>query len=52
MGKTIEANNKALLLEAFNTAFNTRDDSAYERYWSPDSNIVHTLLPAMMACAA
>ncbi|WP_299581218.1 nuclear transport factor 2 family protein [Mucilaginibacter sp.] len=36
MEKTIEAKNKALVLEAFNAAFNARDDSAYERYWSPD----------------
>jgi hypothetical protein len=38
MEKTIEERNKALVLEAFNAAFNARDDSAYERYWSPDYN--------------
>jgi hypothetical protein len=31
MEKTIEEKNKALVLEAFNAAFNARDDSAYER---------------------
>jgi predicted SnoaL-like aldol condensation-catalyzing enzyme len=36
MEKIIEEKNKALVLEAFNAAFNARDDSAYERYWSPD----------------
>lgn len=30
-----EAKNKALVLEAFEAAFNQRDPSAYERYWSP-----------------
>lgn len=28
--------NKALVLEAFDVAFNKRDKDAYERYWSPD----------------
>jgi predicted SnoaL-like aldol condensation-catalyzing enzyme len=36
MEKTTEEKNKALVLEAFNAAFNERSDSAYERYWSPD----------------
>ena len=36
MEKIIEAKNKALVLEAFNAAFNQRDEGAYERYWSPD----------------
>jgi predicted SnoaL-like aldol condensation-catalyzing enzyme len=29
-------NNKALVLEAFDTLFNKRDYQAAERYWSPD----------------
>jgi predicted SnoaL-like aldol condensation-catalyzing enzyme len=33
--KTTEANNKKLVLEAFDTLFNKRDYSAAERYWSP-----------------
>src|SRR5437667_1765313 len=34
--QTMEAKNKALVLEAFDTSFNTRDYAAAERYWSPD----------------
>ena len=33
--KTTKANNKKLVLEAFDTLFNKRDYSAAERYWSP-----------------
>jgi predicted SnoaL-like aldol condensation-catalyzing enzyme len=33
---TKQEKNKALVLEAFETAFNKRDQSAYERYWSPN----------------
>jgi predicted SnoaL-like aldol condensation-catalyzing enzyme len=33
---TKEEKNKALVLEAFETAFNKRDESAYEKYWSPN----------------
>jgi predicted SnoaL-like aldol condensation-catalyzing enzyme len=29
-----EEKNKALVLEAFDSAFNRRDPDAYERYWS------------------
>ena len=36
MEKTIEEINKSLALEAFDAAFNQRDESAYQRYWSPD----------------
>src|SRR2546428_12948285 len=36
MNQTIEAKNKALVLEAFDTLFNKRDYAAAERYWSPD----------------
>ncbi|MBD1385830.1 nuclear transport factor 2 family protein [Mucilaginibacter rigui] len=32
---TDEQKNKALVLEAFDAAFNKRDDNAYQRYWSP-----------------
>ena len=34
MGKTTEQENKALVLEAFDTLFNKRDYKAAERYWS------------------
>ena len=36
MSQTIEARNKALVLEAFDTLFNKRDYAKAERYWSPD----------------
>jgi predicted SnoaL-like aldol condensation-catalyzing enzyme len=36
MKQTIEAKNKAIVLEAFETLFNKRDYTAAERYWSPD----------------
>ena len=36
MSQTIESNNKALVLEAFDTLFNKRDYVAAERYWSSD----------------
>jgi predicted SnoaL-like aldol condensation-catalyzing enzyme len=35
MRKAIEAKNKALVLEAFDTLFNKRDYEAAARYWSP-----------------
>ena len=41
MSKTIEAMNKTLVLEAFNTLFNQRDYAAAERFWSP-SYIQHS----------
>jgi len=36
MSQTIEARNKALVLEAFDALFNKRDYVKAERYWSPD----------------
>ena len=36
MSQTMESNNKALVLEAFDTLFNKRDYAAAERYWCPD----------------
>jgi hypothetical protein len=33
MSKTIEATNKTLVLEAFDTLFNKRDYKAAERWW-------------------
>jgi len=36
MSQTIEAKNKALVLEAFDTLFNKRDYAGAERYWSPN----------------
>ena len=35
MNRTVEAKNKALVLEAFDTLFNKRDYAAAERFWSP-----------------
>lgn len=32
---TQQEKNKALVLEAFDAAFNKRDPGAYEKYWSP-----------------
>jgi len=48
MEKTTEEKNKAFVLEAFNA----REDSAYERYWSPDY-IQHRahIPPAVTGCA-
>jgi predicted SnoaL-like aldol condensation-catalyzing enzyme len=34
--ETIESQNKALVLQAFDTLFNKRDYAAAERFWSPD----------------
>ena len=36
MSQSIQARNKALVLEAFDTLFNKRDYKAAERYWSPN----------------
>jgi predicted SnoaL-like aldol condensation-catalyzing enzyme len=36
MPKTTLEQNKALVLEAFDTLFNKRDYAAAERFWSPD----------------
>jgi predicted SnoaL-like aldol condensation-catalyzing enzyme len=36
MSQSIQAKNKALVLEAFDTLFNKRDYAEAERYWSPD----------------
>ena len=36
MPKTTPEQNKALVLEAFETLFNKRDYAAAERFWSPD----------------
>jgi predicted SnoaL-like aldol condensation-catalyzing enzyme len=41
MSKTTSAQNKALVLEAFETLFNKRDYSAAERFWS-DRYIQHS----------
>jgi predicted SnoaL-like aldol condensation-catalyzing enzyme len=35
MNQTKEQQNKALVLDAFDTLFNKRDYAAVERYWSP-----------------
>lgn len=36
MNPTIEEQNKAMVLEAFDTLFNKRDYAAAERFWSPN----------------
>jgi predicted SnoaL-like aldol condensation-catalyzing enzyme len=36
MNKSTQSNNKALVLEAFDTLFNKRDYAAAERFWSPN----------------
>ena len=36
MSQSIQATNKALVLEAFDTLFNKRDYAQAERYWSAD----------------
>src|SRR5437870_13379119 len=36
MPKTTPEQNKALVLEAFDTLFNKRDYAAAEKFWSPD----------------
>ncbi len=36
LSQTIEAKNKTMVLEAFDTLFNRRDYAAAEHYWSPD----------------
>lgn len=36
MIRPVEAQNKALVLEAFETLFNRKDLAAAERFWSPD----------------
>ena len=36
MQNTLQAKNKAIVLEAFDTLFNRRDYATAERYWSPD----------------
>src|SRR5258708_36981698 len=36
MSQSIQARNKALVLEAFDTLFNKRDYAQAERYWSPE----------------
>jgi predicted SnoaL-like aldol condensation-catalyzing enzyme len=36
MSQSKEEENKALVLEAFDTLFNKRDYAAAERYWSPN----------------
>jgi predicted SnoaL-like aldol condensation-catalyzing enzyme len=36
VSEKIESDNKALVLEAFDTLFNQRDYATAERFWSPD----------------
>ena len=36
MNQTVEEQNKALVLEAFDTLFNRKDLAAAERFWSPN----------------
>jgi predicted SnoaL-like aldol condensation-catalyzing enzyme len=52
MKKNTQENNKKLVLEAFDTLFNTHDYATAERYWSPyyirHSNHIE---PAERACS-
>lgn len=41
--------NKELVLKALHEAFNLRDDTAYERYWSPDYIQHSAILPPGVA---
>src|SRR5947208_13995714 len=36
MNQSVQARNKAVVLEAFDTLFNRREYAKAERYWSPD----------------
>ena len=36
MSRSIEEQNKATVLKAFDTLFNKRDYAAAEKFWSPD----------------
>src|SRR5437899_354442 len=36
MSQSLQARNKAVVLEAFDTLFNKRDYARAQRYWSPD----------------
>jgi predicted SnoaL-like aldol condensation-catalyzing enzyme len=36
LSESVQENNKALVLEAFDTLFNKRDYAAAERFWSPN----------------
>lgn len=48
MPKTTPEQNKALVLEAFDTLFNKRDYATAERFWSPDY-IQHVLISHLVA---
>jgi predicted SnoaL-like aldol condensation-catalyzing enzyme len=36
MASTLQEINKAIVIEAFDAVFNKRDETAFERFWSPD----------------
>ncbi|WP_210521307.1 nuclear transport factor 2 family protein [Hymenobacter terricola] len=36
MEQSLEEKNRALVLEAFDNAFNKKDAGAYKRYWAPN----------------
>jgi hypothetical protein len=42
----LEEENKAMVLEAFDTLFNQRDYPAAERLWPPDGCVAKTILSA------
>ncbi|MCW3100991.1 MAG: hypothetical protein JWL77_6609 [Chthonomonadaceae bacterium] len=50
MTKTTPAENKALVLEAFDTLFNRRDYDAASRFWSPEY-IQHAAGPCSAAAS-
>jgi hypothetical protein len=50
--KTTPEQNKALVLEAFDTLFNKRDYDAASRFWSePTSSIARTSNRAVTVCS-
>jgi predicted SnoaL-like aldol condensation-catalyzing enzyme len=36
MASTLQEINKAIVVEAFDAVFNKRDETAFDRFWSPD----------------
>jgi len=52
MPKTTPEQNKAIVLEAFNTLFNKRDYDGAERFWSPKYiSTAHTSLRDAKGCS-
>ena len=53
MTQSTEAQNKAIVLEAFDTLFNKRDYGAAARFWSPNyvQHSAPTLSPVATVCS-